>query len=338
MNYKIGIVGATGAVGQELIKLLENSALPCKELLALVSECSAKTPFTFQNTKITPQVTQTSSFNELDIVFFCANNEASRTFIPKAKEQGCLIIDNSSAFRQDPSVPLIIPEINGSKLNQSSKLIANPNCSTAIALMGLFPLHQQFKLKRFIASTYQAVSGSGIAGLEELHTQTKAWMHDQIPIPTFYPYPIAFNLIPHIDILSNNGYTKEESKMEEESRKILNLPQLRVSTTCVRVPVMRTHAISVSAEFENPVNLEIAQEALRNFPGLIYHDTKSSDPYPMPFTYSEKKSCGIGRLRKDTAFDNGLSFWIVGDQLWKGAALNAIQIAETLHKHQYISK
>tara|TARA_B100001248_G_scaffold220746_1_gene176597 strand:- start:43068 stop:44084 length:1017 start_codon:yes stop_codon:yes gene_type:complete len=338
MNYKIGVIGALGAVGQELIKLIEERNFPCETLLPLASARSAGTSVTFRGSQISTQEATEDTFKEIDLAFFCTSNAVARDLIPKAKNKDCIIIDNSAAFRQDPEVPLIIPEINASALDEAPQLIANPNCSTAIALMGLYPLHQQFGLTRFIASTYQAVSGNGVAGINELSTQINAWQKDEPAQPKIYPHPIAFNLIPQVDSFLESGYTKEEHKMLEESRKILELPELHVSTTCVRVPTMRAHAIAINAEFQKPINLSEAQAALKEFSGIDYYDTQATPPYPMPLNQTQNIHCGIGRLRKDTALDNGLAFWVVGDQLWKGAALNALQIAETLHSKQQILK
>lgn len=246
------------------------------------------------------------------------------------------MIDNSSAFRMDDAVPLVIPEINPDALEKHQGIIANPNCSTAIALMALCPLHKTFGLRRFFAATYQAVSGSGAAAIGELKAQTQAWSDKKEPEPHVYPHPIAFNLIPEVDAFLDNGYTKEEYKMLNESRKILNLPALRASTTCVRVPVFRTHSIAINAEFAEPIDVNKARAAIEHFEGAELCDVPEKNQYPTPVGYTKKIACGVGRLRRDSAFENGLAFWVSGDQLWKGAALNAIQIAECLDKKQLI--
>jgi aspartate-semialdehyde dehydrogenase len=230
-----------------------------------------------------------------------------------------------------PDVPLVVPEINAHHLANHKGIIANPNCSTAIALMGLFPLHQAFGLKRFFASTYQAVSGTGAEAMRELDAQARAWAKGETLAPKVYPHTINFNLIPQVDSFLEDGYTKEEMKMLNEGRKIMDLPGLKVTTTCVRVPVFRAHSIAISAEFERPVDLAVARKAISAFPGSELCDDPANKKYPMPLDYAGKEKCGVGRLRKDTLFDNGISLWVSGDQLWKGAALNAIQIAEALH-------
>lgn len=271
------------------------------------------------------------SFEDLDLCIFSAGGSQSKAFAQAAVASGCIVIDNSSAFRGDPEVPLVVPEINPDVAEAHAGIIANPNCSTAIALMGLYPLHQAFGLKRFIASTYQAVSGSGAGGLLELEQQTRAWANGEALQKEVYPHQIAFNLIPHVDSFQADGYTREEMKMLHEGRKILGLETLEVTCTCVRVPVFRAHSISISAEFERPVSLEAAREAIAGFEGAELVDDPEKGRYPMPLDYSEVVPCGVGRIRQDRVFDNGLAFWVTGDQIWKGAALNAVQIAELLH-------
>ncbi len=332
MNYRIGIVGATGAVGQELLRLLHERSFPASELVLLASSRSAGKTITFGDRSWTVQETTPEAFEGLDMAIFSAGGSVSKALAPEAVKRGCTVVDNSSAFRMDEGVPLVVPEINAVALEGHKGLIANPNCSTAVALMGLYPLHKAFGLKRFFAATYQAVSGVGDAGIPELRAQARAILNDEpVPAPEAFPHPIAFNLLPHVDVFFDDGYTKEEHKMLNESRKIMDLPQLRASTTCVRVPVFRAHSIAVHAEFEQPVNITTAREAITGFEGAELHDDPATNRYPMPLEYSEKVRCGVGRIRIDSALDNGLALWVVGDQLWKGAALNAIQIAETLH-------
>ncbi len=329
MAYRIGIVGATGAVGQELINLLEVRQFPVSELKLLASARSAGKTMDWQGKPLTIVEAKPEAFEGLDLVFFSAGAGISRTLAPAAAERGCLVVDNSSAFRTDPNIPLVVPEINADVLKGCKGIIANPNCSTAIALMGLFPLHRAFGLKRFFASTYQAVSGSGVQGMVELENQLRAWANKETaPAPSTYPHPIAFNLIPHVDVFQDDGYTKEEHKMLNESRKIMNLPELRVSTTCVRVPVMRAHSISIQAEFEKPLDLKVARAVIEAAHGVELCDDTANNRYPMPLFYTGKNNCAVGRLRIDSALDNGLSLFVVGDQILKGAALNAIQIAE----------
>jgi len=330
-KYRIGIVGATGAVGQEIIHLLEKRNFPVTEARLLASSRSAGREILACGNRERVTETSAESFKGLDLAIFSSGSKVSLEFADIARNQGCVVIDNSSAFRMDPQVPLVIPEINPEELDNHRGIIANPNCSTAVTLMGLYPLHKRFGLKRLITSTYQAVSGAGAAGanalLNELNTDSSTSQNNE---DSPFPYPIAFNLIPHIDDFREDGYTKEEMKMRNESRKILNLPKVHVSCTCVRVPVMRAHSISVNAEFDSPVNVPDARDAIESFEGAELYDLPSSGRYPMPLDFAEKEVCGVGRLRIDHALPNGLAFWVVGDQLWKGAALNAIQIAESL--------
>ncbi len=334
-KYRIGIVGATGAVGQEIIHLLEKREFPVAEARLLASSRSAGREIQACGNLEVVKETNADSFKNLDIAIFSAGSQNTVTYTKAARQSDCVVIDNSSAFRMDKDVPLVIPEINGDALESHKGIIANPNCSTAVALMGLYPLHKRFGLKRFFASTYQAVSGAGAEGVTELENQVKNQISNE-PSPTdpsaetIFQHPIAFNLIPHIDDFREDGYTKEELKMRNETRKILNIPSIQVSCTCVRVPVLRAHSISINAEFDSPVNVPDARTTLENFEGVELWDLPNALRYPMPINYSEKELCGVGRLRLDHGFSNGLAFWVVGDQLWKGAALNAVQIAEEL--------
>ncbi|KAF0094139.1 MAG: aspartate-semialdehyde dehydrogenase [Puniceicoccaceae bacterium 5H] len=332
MAYRVGIVGATGAVGQEFIRLLHERNFPMQELRLLASARSAGKTMTYGEHTFTVEETTPEVFRELDVALFSAGGSISEKFVPAAVEAGCVVVDNSSAFRMDPSVPLVVPEINAHALSEHTGVIANPNCSTAITLMGLYPLHQKFKLRRFTAATYQATSGSGVEGMEELQRQVESYAKGETVKTEFYPHQIAFNLLPQVDQFLDNGYTKEELKMLNESRKIMGLGDMACSVTCVRVPVFRAHSIAINAEFFEPVDLEEARQAIREFPGVELLDEPAQAQYPMPLDYSGKNDCGVGRLRKDMAFDNGLAFWVVGDQLLKGAALNAVQIAEKLHE------
>lgn len=335
-QYAVGIVGATGAVGQELLRLLLKRAFPA-EIRLFASARSAGKEIRYGDFTGIVEEARPEIFDDLDIAIFSAGGDISRRLGPEAVKRGCLVIDNSSAFRMDPAVPLVIPEINAAALRRHSGIIANPNCSTAIALMGLYPLHRAFGLKRFFAATYQAVSGTGAEAMRELEQQVRSYVAGEPLEAKVYPYQIAFNVLPQVDSFTENGYTKEELKMLNEGRKIMDLPDLRVSTTCVRVPVMRAHSIAINAEFEKPVDLEKAAKVLAEFSGSEVLDEPEAKGYPMPLFYAEKVKCGVGRIRRDTAFENGLSFWVVGDQLWKGAALNAIQIAEVMLEQDLIS-
>ena len=332
MAYNVGILGATGAVGQEIIRLLHEREFPIAELRLIASARSAGKEQSFCGKTLTIQEAAPESFEGLDVCIFSAGGDQSKLFANEAVQRGCVVVDNSSAFRQDPDVPLVIPEINSHAVDDHKGILANPNCSTAISLMGLYPLHKVFGLKSFIASTYQAVSGSGAGGIVELEQQTRAWSEGGDIKKEVFPHQIAFNLLPHVDAFLDDGYTKEEMKMLNEGRKIMGIDDLRVTCTCVRVPVFRAHSISISAEFEKPVTLEAAREAVRHFDGTELVDIPENAEYPMPLNYSEVVPCGVGRIRKDSVFENGLALWVTGDQLWKGAALNAIQIAELLHK------
>ena len=329
-TYRVGIVGATGAVGQELIALLQARAFPLAELRPLASARSAGRTIEFGEKKITVLEAIPEAFAGLDLAFFAAGTSVTKQLAPEAVKRGCLVIDKSSGYRMDPNVPLVIPEINADALRAHKGIIASPNCSTSVALMALYPLHRVFGLKRVIFSTYQSVSGTGADAVIELESQVQAYVAGR-PLPReVYPHQIFQNLIPHIDSFGPDGYTGEESKMRAESRKILGLPDLKVSATCIRVPVVRAHSVSINAEFERPVSVEAARQAIAGFPGAELIDEPSKNAYPTPLAFSRKEKCGVGRIRLDTALDNGLALWVSGDNLWKGAALNAIQTAEKM--------
>ena len=338
MAYKVGIVGVTGAVGQEILALLASRNFPVEELRPLASARSAGKTIEFGGKTWTIREATPEAFEGLDFAIFSAGGSISKALAPEAAKRGCIVIDNSSAFRMDPNVPLVVPEINAHALKSHKGIIANPNCSTAIALMGLYPLHKAFGLKRFFASTYQAVSGTGAAAMEELKNQVKAWAMGDAIESSVYPYQIAFNLLPHVDSFLEDGYTKEEMKMLNEGRKIMDLPEMVCTCTCVRVPVFRAHSISIDAEFEKPVSVDAARKAIAEFVGAEVQDDPANKVYPMPLFYQNKVKCGVGRIRKNTAFENGLALWVCGDQLWKGAALNAIQIAEEMDRQGLLKK
>ncbi len=329
-KYRVGIVGATGAVGQELLDLLVSRNFPMESLRLLASSRSAGKKIQHAGKTYVVEATTPECFDTLDIAIFSAGGTPSKVFAPEAAKRGCVVIDNSSAFRMEPDVPLIVPEVNPHAIKNHKNIIANPNCTTAISLMALCPLHREFGLKRFFAATYQAVSGTGVAAMRELENQVRQYANGEPITHEVYPYQIAFNVIPHVDVFLDNGYTKEELKMLNESRKILEAPHIMNSTTCVRVPVMRAHSVAINAEFEKPVSVERAREVIAAFPGAELCDDVENKKYPMPLFYQRKQKCGVGRIRKDLVFENGLSFWVAGDQLWKGAALNAVQIAELL--------
>ena len=329
-SYHVAIVGATGAVGEELLRVLERRAFPVASLVPLCSARSAGTTIRFSGSQVRAEQLNAQSFTGVDLAFFSAGGNISREYAPIARAAGAVVIDNSSVFRMEPDVPLVIPEINGEDVRGHSGLIANPNCTTAVALMALYPLHRAFGVRRVIAASYQAVSGSGARAIKELRTQVEAAAQNRVPEAEIYPHPIAFNVLPHVDSFLPNGYTKEEMKMQNEGRRIMHLPNFQASVTCVRVPVYRAHSVAVSAEFERPVSVEQAHEVLAKAPGLELVDEPQTNRYPMPLFTAGKDNCEVGRVRRDCAFENGLSFWVSGDQLLKGAALNAVQIAELL--------
>ncbi len=328
----VAVVGATGAVGIDMLNVLEQRQFPVGEITLLASARSAGKTLTFRGEEVVVKELTKDSFAGIDIALFSAGGGISKEYAPAAKAAGCVVVDNSSAFRMDDSVPLVVPEINGEDVRNHQGIIANPNCSTIITLMALAPLHKAFGVKRIFASTYQAVSGSGAKALEELKTQVGQIVNGEPVTPEVYPHQIAFNVLPHVDVFLDSGYTKEEMKMENEGRKIMHHPEFKASTTCVRVPVYRAHSIAVSAEFEKPASVEEAREALNAAAGIDVVDAPQDNRYPMPLDVAEKDNCQVGRIRKDCAMDNGLCLWVAGDQLLKGAALNAVQIAEELLK------
>jgi aspartate-semialdehyde dehydrogenase len=336
----VAVVGATGAVGVEMLRCLEQRNFPVGQLTLLASARSAGKTMKFKGEDVLVKELTPESFAGVEIALFSAGGGISKEFAPYATKAGAIVVDNSSAFRMDDQVPLVVPEINAFDLKNLPKgIVANPNCTTAITLMALYPLHQAFGVTRVFASSYQAVSGTGAQAIEELESQTREWAKaerkwDDVRLSSehvkVYPHQIAFNALPHVDSFLDTGYTKEEMKMENEGRKIMHHPGFRASVTCVRVPVFRAHSVAVSAEFERPVSIAAAREALSKAPGLDVIDDPSMKEYPLALNVAGKDNCAVGRLRLDCALDNGLAFWVAGDQLLKGAALNAVQIAECL--------
>jgi aspartate-semialdehyde dehydrogenase len=331
-NPHVAVVGATGAVGVEMIETLEKRNFPVGRLTLLASARSIGKKLEFRGQDIAVKELTMDSFKGIDIALFSAGSSISRQFAPIAVKTGCVVVDNSSAFRMDNAVPLVVPEINAADVKWHKGIIANPNCTTAITLIALYPLHHAFGCKRIFASSYQAVSGTGAKAIAELERQVGEIVAGKPVTRQVYPHQIAFNVLPHIDTFLPGGYTKEEMKMENEGRKIMHHPTFKASVTCVRVPVYRAHSVAVSAEFEKPVSVEAAREVLRKAPGLDVVDKPEKNEYPLPLYVAEKYNCEVGRIRKDCAMDNGLCFWVSGDQLLKGAALNAVQIAEELLK------
>ncbi|MFZ9936293.1 MAG: aspartate-semialdehyde dehydrogenase [Luteolibacter sp.] len=327
----VAIVGATGAVGAEMLVCLEQRNFPLGKLKLLASARSAGKSLKFRGGDVVVEELTHDSFAGVDIALFSAGGGISKEFAPSAAAAGAVVIDNSSAFRMDDGVPLVVPEINPQDAqNRPRGIIANPNCTTIISLMALAPLHEAFGLKAVIASSYQAVSGSGAQGIVELEEQVHAIVSGKPFTPKVYPRQIAFNVIPQVDVFTDNGYTKEELKMLNESRKIMGLPDLKVSCTCVRVPVYRSHSVSITAQFEKPVDVDAARAAYAGKPGVQVVDDPANKIFPVPLDTTGKDDCLVGRIRRNIVLDNALDLWVVGDQVRKGAALNAVQIAEIL--------
>ncbi len=335
-SFTVGIVGATGAVGQELLALLLERNFPLASLRLFASARSAGKVVECAGRKFTVEEAKPGVFTDVDVAFFAVDGATTRALAPDAVKAGCLVIDKSSAYRMDPAVPLVIPEINPEGLRNHQGIIANPNCSTAVTLMALWPLHRQFGLKRYFAATYQSVSGTGADAIDELEAQVQAHVKGTPITKKVYPYQIAFNAIPQVDSFGSDGYTGEETKMREESRKIMGLPDLKVSATCVRVPVVRAHSVAVNADFERPISVEAARAAIAAFSGAQLVDDPLKQQYPTPLDFSRQVKCGVGRIRVDSALDNGLSLWVSGDNLWKGAALNALQNAELMVREGWL--
>jgi len=329
-SYSVAVLGVTGAVGAEMLRVLEQRNFPVKALRALASAKSAGKTVKFRGADVRVEAAGPDSFKGMNLALFSAGASSSRTFAPAAAEAGCVVVDNSSAFRADPAVPLVVPQVNAEDIASHRGIVANPNCTTAITLMALAPLHRAFGCRRIFASSYQAVSGTGAKAIEELRRQVGQIAQGQAVTREVYPHQIAFNVLPHVDAFLPSGYTKEEMKMENEGRKIMHHPSFRASVTCVRVPVYRAHSVAVSAEFEKPVTVEAARAVLAKAPGLDLVDDPANALYPMPLIAEGRDNCAVGRLRMDCALDNGLCFWVAGDQLLRGAALNAVEIAEVL--------
>jgi len=326
----VAVVGVTGAVGQTTLKLLDERKFPVKALRVFASERSVGKTVTFKGETIRIGKLEPGAFKGVDIALFSAGSSQSKEYAPQAVKAGAVVVDKSSAFRMDPTVPLVVPEINAHALTGHRGIVACPNCTTIVTVMPLKPLHDAGRLRRVIATSYQAVSGAGVNGVEELRSQTLAWARGEAITPKYFLHQIAFNLIPHIDKFDDGGYTGEEMKLVHEVRKILETPDLAVSPTTVRVPVFTTHSIAVNAETEVPVSPEKAREVFARFPGITLWDDPAQNRYPMPVTVEGQDDCFVGRIRQDLTLPNALNFWVVGDQLRKGAALNGIQIAELL--------
>ncbi len=329
-NYNIAVLGATGAVGKTMLRVLEERSFPVGEIRLLASEKSAGREMEFMGIKYKVQPVSPEAFEGIDIALFSAGGSRSKQWAPVAVEKGAVVIDNSSAFRMDDDVPLVVPEVNPEDVKWHKGIIANPNCSTIQMVVALNPIHKAKKIKRVIVSTYQAVSGAGATAIKDLEEETKAYFEGKYYYPEALPNHIAFNVIPHIDVFLENDYTKEEMKMFHETRKIMHAPDINVSATCARVPVFYGHSEAVVIETEDPITPEEARELLKNAPGVIVEDDPKNNVYPMPIEVAGKDEVFVGRIRKDLAFENGISMWVVADNLRKGAATNAVQIAELL--------
>ena len=327
---RVAILGATGAVGQEFLSILEERKFPLAELKVLASERSAGKNVKFQGRWITIEPATPESFKGIDLVLSSAGATVSRRLVPEAVKAGAVVVDNTSAFRMDPSVPLVIPEINASEISKHRGIIANPNCSTIILAVPLYPLHEAARARRVIVSTYQAASGAGMKAMLELEEQTREVLAGKKPRPKVFRHPIAFNLFSHDSAIREDGFTEEEYKMIQETRKIFRAPELKIVATTIRVPVLRAHSESIVADFERPLSEEEAREILKKSPGVEVVDRRKENYFPMPIEASGKDNILVGRIRKDPSSENGLAFFVSGDQLRKGAALNAVQIAEIL--------
>lgn len=335
-GYRVAILGATGMVGQEFIRVLEQRQFPAASVRLLASDRSAGKRLAVNQAEVEVKEAGPDSFEEIDIALFSAGAETSRHFSPIAARQGAVVIDNSSAFRMDDDVPLVVPEVNPGDIKRHKGIIANPNCSTIQMVVALYPLHKLNPIKRLTVSTYQAVSGTGLAAVDELTVQARDILDGQSVIPHVYPHQIAFNVLPEIDVFMDNGYTKEEWKLVEETRKIMHDQSLAISATCVRVPVFKGHGESVQMEFEHPMSADEARDILAQAPGVRVLDDPTVSLYPQPWSAAGTDEVFVGRIRKDVSSPNGLVMWVVADNLRKGAALNAIQIAEAVIKESLI--
>ena len=337
-KYKVAVVGATGVVGTEMISTLERRNFPVKELILLASERSLGKELTFRGKDYPVRVLNEDSFKGVEIGLFSAGGSISQRFAPVAAKEGCVVIDNTSAFRMEPDIPLVVPEVNPEDIGAygTRRIIANPNCSTIQMVVALKPIHDAVGIKRIVVSTYQAVSGTGKDAIEELVGQTKALLTLEKLEIKVYPHRIAFNCLPHIDVFLDNGYTKEEMKMVNETRKILKAPSMAITATTVRVPVFYGHSESVNIETERKITPGEVREILSSAPGVTVIDNPDLSEYPLASDAAGKDDTFVGRIREDESIPNGINMWIVADNIRKGAALNAVQIAEILIKENYL--
>jgi aspartate-semialdehyde dehydrogenase len=328
----VAVVGVTGAVGQTTLQVLEERKFPVRELRVFASKRSAGKTVRFAGESLRVEELTGGVFAGVELAFFSAGSPQSKEFAPLAVRAGAIVVDKSSAFRMDPEVPLVVPEINPHAVKSHRGIVAVPNCTTVVTVMPLKPLHDAARLRRVVAMSYQAVSGAGVNGVEELRRQVLAWARGEPMEASFFPYRIAFNLIPHIDRFAENGYTGEELKLVNEARKILEDPTLAISPTTVRVPVFTAHSVAINVETETKLTVARAREIFSGFPGLRVWDDPAQNRYPMPIVVEGQDDCFVGRIREDLSRENGLNFWVVGDQLRKGAATNGVQIAELLFR------
>ena len=329
-EYRVAVVGATGAVGRAMRSILAERDFPVKQLVALATAKSAGMRLDYRGTEVVCQELTPESFEGVDLALFSAGGGTSLTYAPMARDAGCVVVDNSSAWRMDPHVPLVVPEVNPDDVDWHKGIIANPNCSTIQMVVVMKPLHDEARITRVVVSTYQAVSGTGAKAINELVQQTGKVLAGEEPEIAVYPHQIAFNCLPHIDVFLDDGYTKEERKMVDETKKIMGDDSIAVSATCVRVPVQNGHSEAVNLEFARPLDVERARELLAAAPGVQLLDEPADKLYPMPIVASGKDDTYVGRIRRDPTVKNGLNLWVVADNLRKGAALNAVQIAELL--------
>ena len=335
-GLNVAIVGATGMVGQEFIKILGQRHFPMNSLQLYASDRSAGRKITVNNEELVVKETTQHSFDGVDIALFSAGSETSHHFSPIAARAGAVVIDNSAAFRMEPEVPLVVPEINPDDIKEHKGIIANPNCSTIQMVVALYPLHQANPIKRIVVDTYQSVSGTGSAAIEELSEQARQVLEGHNIVPHVYPHQIAFNILPEIDLFLDNGYTKEEWKMVEESRKIMHTPDMAISATCARVPVFIGHSEAVHVEFSEPMSPDTARRILAEAPGVKVLDDVNISLYPQPWSAAGSDDVFVGRIRKDSSHDYSLAMWVVADNLRKGAALNAVQIAEAMVERGWV--
>jgi len=336
-RFNVAIVGITGLVGQEFIRILEERDFPVGELRPLASERSSGLEVFFHHRQFQVQEATSETFRDIDIAFFSAGADVSQQLCPVAVKAGAVVIDNSTAFRLDPSTPLVVPEVNPDDIKQHSGIIANPNCATIQLVVALYPLHKVNPIKRVTVSTYQSVSGAGSAAAHELTQETKLILEGRSVCPHVFAHQIAFNVLPEIDVFLNNGYTKEEWKMNEETRKIMHSKNIVVSATCVRVPVWFGHSEAVNVEFTSPISVKEARKILAQSPGIKVLDDPSVSHYPQPWAATGSNHVFVGRIREDISCSNGLVMWVVADNLRKGAALNAVQIAEEAIRRGWIA-